>query len=246
MATETPTPPTSDAIAPSDAAIAQAFREYCYNFPAMKISTSHWVKNRAIEIDRAREIAAQSGEGDDTCCKDIPDWAIAKSYRVEVGKLNPEYRQSALIFASNVTVAADHLARGVKTQYPYNPAQLAQWLRIHHRSSWDKPEYRIPEIVWIYETLLQLPLSITPDQMKDSPPHVADALDGERWRAVLGCARLRVLGSAGLVSADSGYAHLGLEMWTHHEAGHEGPAAEWLTKFADRCIAARAEAGGES
>jgi hypothetical protein len=75
-------------------------------------------------------------------------------------------------------------------------------------------------------------------------PSVPD-IDGQRWRALVGCARIRVLGSAGLVSANpDGYAHLGLELWTHHEAGHEGPAVEWLTAFADRCIAAQPAEGG--
>jgi hypothetical protein len=33
----------------------------------------------------------------------------------------------------------------------------------------------------------------------------------------------------------NGYAHIGLELWTQHEAGHEPPdAVEWLTKYADR------------
>lgn len=69
------------------------------------------------------------------------------------------------------------------------------------------------------------------------PGQQGGSLDAARWRAVLGCARLRVLGSAGIVQERGNYAHLGLEMWTQHEAGNEGPAVEWLTKFADKCIA---------
>jgi hypothetical protein len=71
-----------------------------------------------------------------------------------------------------------------------------------------------------------------------TPVAVPD-IDGQRWRALIGCARIRVLGSAGIVTDNpEGYAHIGLELWTHHEANHEGPAVEWLTKFADKCIAA--------
>lgn len=114
-----------------------------------------------------------------TVLVDIPDWAIAKCYRDEVEKLDPDIRQSSLIFSSNVTVSADHLARGVKTQYPHNPADLARWLRINQRYSWDKPEYRIPEFVWIYETLLQLPLSLTPDQMPQKQPTKASAISND-------------------------------------------------------------------
>lgn len=62
-----------------------------------------------------------------------------------------------------------------------------------------------------------------------------EAVDAARWRALVGCARIRVLGSAGLTKDQpNNYAHLGLELWTHHEAGNEGPAVEWLTKFADK------------
>jgi hypothetical protein len=59
-----------------------------------------------------------------------------------------------------------------------------------------------------------------------------------RWRAVLNCARLRALGSAGIEKPNAeGYAHLGLEMWTHYDAPTEPIAQEWLTKFADACVA---------
>jgi len=67
--------------------------------------------------------------------------------------------------------------------------------------------------------------------------------DAERWRALIGCARVRVLGSAGIVTAnDQGYAHIGLEIWTHHTASSEPEAIEWLTKFADKAKAALAAA----
>lgn len=87
---------------------------------------------------------------------------------------------------------------------------------------------------------------------RPSPPHVADALDGERWRAVLGCARIRVLGSAGLHSdldtygnRHGSYGHIGLELWTKHDAPSFPEAIADFIKFADKAIAARAEAGGQ-
>lgn len=53
------------ATEPSDASIAQAFREYCYNFPSAQITVSHWVQNRAREIDAAPTApAAAVGGGD--------------------------------------------------------------------------------------------------------------------------------------------------------------------------------------
>lgn len=67
--------------------------------------------------------------------------------------------------------------------------------------------------------------------------------DAARWRALVGSARVRVIGSAGLrTNIDpygnpwDGYAHIGLELWTKHapDAINEPPdAVEWLTKYAD-------------
>ena len=61
--------------------------------------------------------------------------------------------------------------------------------------------------------------------------------DAERWQAVIGCARVRVLGSAGLDPNSTyyreGYAHIGVELWTQHPAPREEWARQELTKFAD-------------
>ncbi len=58
--------------------------------------------------------------------------------------------------------------------------------------------------------------------------------DAERWRAIIGCARVRVLGSAGVVEPKpEGYAHIGVELWTHYPSGSEPMAVEHMTKFAD-------------
>lgn len=74
------------------------------------------------------------------------------------------------------------------------------------------------------------------------------ALDAARWRAVLGSAYLRPLGSAGLCSPmPNNYAHIGLELWTKYDAAGEDlslenmRAASWLTKYADVARAAQAE-----
>jgi hypothetical protein len=73
----------------------------------------------------------------------------------------------------------------------------------------------------------------------------AEARDAERWRALIGCSRIRLLGWAGL-DADGvpppesdGYVHFSAEFWTHYpEAVNEGPAAAVITAFADATIAA--------
>ena len=108
-------------------------------------------------------------------CADIPDWALARSYRRHVDTLDPEVRgPNVFVFTSNITVHADMLARSSKSEYPYDPAALARWLKVHNRGNWHNPKTRIPELVWIYETLMQMPLSIKPEQMTDTHPAPAD------------------------------------------------------------------------
>lgn len=71
--------------------------------------------------------------------------------------------------------------------------------------------------------------------------------DAERWRALLGSARLRPLGWAGF-DADSpghaeGYRHFGMEFWTQHEAsGANARSVQLLTDYADTARAALAKA----
>lgn len=78
-------------------------------------------------------------------------------------------------------------------------------------------------------------------------PAVDDARDAARWRAFLGSARIRMLGSAGLKEPmPNNYAHLGMEIWTayryHDQAWIEESnelGREWLTKYADIAIEAQ-------
>jgi isochorismate hydrolase len=58
--------------------------------------------------------------------------------------------------------------------------------------------------------------------------------DAERWRALINCARIRIVGSAGIVVKNpDGYAHLAIEIWTKHLAKSEPDAVKILTEFAD-------------
>jgi hypothetical protein len=69
-----------------------------------------------------------------------------------------------------------------------------------------------------------------------------NALDAMRWRALLGSARLRPLGCAGLSTESRtppGYAHIGFEAWTMHDGDNTKENAvgiEWLTKYVDIAI----------
>ncbi|MCE0464880.1 hypothetical protein [Pseudomonas uvaldensis] len=77
--------------------------------------------------------------------------------------------------------------------------------------------------------------------------------DAERWRALISCARIRFLGSAGYWEKDpygnspGNYRHFGAEFWTMHEAptADKERAAEILNGFADAAIAAMGQ-GGQS
>ncbi len=73
-------------------------------------------------------------------------------------------------------------------------------------------------------------------------------IDAARWRALIGSARIRPIGSAGLykdtMDKTKGYAHLGLELWTLSEKSaneHVQRTVEkehatgvlWLTAYVD-------------
>lgn len=90
--------------------------------------------------------------------------------------------------------------------------------------------------------------------LKDSAPQaseaVRDAEDAARWRAFIGCARIRPLGSAGLEQPDpNNYAHMGLEIWTVYGRDYSPELLKkmdaenergrrWLVMFADVARAA--------
>lgn len=83
-----------------------------------------------------------------------------------------------------------------------------------------------------------------------------DAKDAARWRAFVGCARIRPLGSAGLEQPEPNhYAHMGLEIWTRYGRDYSAPllkemddqnerARRWLVMFADVAIAASQQQEG--
>lgn len=83
-----------------------------------------------------------------------------------------------------------------------------------------------------------------------SPAAQCDAKDAERWRALLGSARIRMIGSSGLREPmPNNYAHFGMEIWTIYGSSLDADqraamvngnilGREWLTKYADIAIAA--------
>ena len=80
-----------------------------------------------------------------------------------------------------------------------------------------------------------------------APPE-SDKVDAARWRAFVGCARIRFFGWAGYEETDpngnspGNYRHFGAEFWTIHEAPTSEHATRILEGFADAAIAARAAA----
>lgn len=65
--------------------------------------------------------------------------------------------------------------------------------------------------------------------------------DAERWRALVNCDRIRVLGAAGFDEPDSAYKHIGLEIWSSYPV-EKIPSTllqsgvDKLTKFVDLII----------
>jgi hypothetical protein len=57
--------------------------------------------------------------------------------------------------------------------------------------------------------------------------------DAARWRMLLSCERIRVLGSARLGTADP---HVGLELWANHPEKKSGLGCQVLTEFVDGMI----------
>jgi len=64
-----------------------------------------------------------------------------------------------------------------------------------------------------------------------------------RWDAIINCARIDAQGCAGIDKPNPDhYAHIGFAMWSiHPEREHSKYSREWLTKFADICIAAQSD-----
>src|SRR5690606_32508988 len=81
-------------------------------------------------------------------------------------------------------------------------------------------------------------------------------LSADRWNALINCARIRPLGSAGLSGTlldpngveCGNRANLGVELWTKHSPCANGHVVgvEWLTKFADKAILANKENTNET
>jgi hypothetical protein len=88
---------------------------------------------------------------------------------------------------------------------------------------------------------------LTPDAWVYVNRQGADAEDAARWRALMSSQRVRVIGSAGLVDPTTGnlrmppdgYIHIGIELWSLHNAPHpskdfpQDRCREQLTFYAD-------------
>lgn len=75
---------------------------------------------------------------------------------------------------------------------------------------------------------------------------MSDFEDAERWRALISCARVRVVDSTGLTSDVNSYgrpygdyAHISINLWTEHACKSDEWDVEHLTKFADKAVAVK-------
>ncbi len=74
----------------------------------------------------------------------------------------------------------------------------------------------------------------------------------ECWAALAACARIKVMGAAGLHSESPDFAspraHIGLEFWTHHEAKGDAQdinGRDWFGRFMNKCLAAYRATGAK-
>jgi hypothetical protein len=75
-----------------------------------------------------------------------------------------------------------------------------------------------------------------------------DERDAAKWRALLSCARVRPLGSAGLerdADHNPDYAHIGFELWTHYDLRPDeiesserqrAIGKRWLERFVEKVM----------
>lgn len=74
------------------------------------------------------------------------------------------------------------------------------------------------------------------------------AKDATRWQALIGCARIRVMGHAGFRGDQGNYRHIGLELWTQFSEPvgelKNATGRKVLTEFADAALAAKTTEGG--
>jgi hypothetical protein len=85
-----------------------------------------------------------------------------------------------------------------------------------------------------------------------------DSRDADLWRGLIGSARIRPLGCAGIKQPEErGYAHLGMELWTvygtsmndeqlERVAKENALGVEWLTKYATISAAMQSAKEGKS
>jgi hypothetical protein len=93
----------------------------------------------------------------------------------------------------------------------------------------EQHDYSGANLMALLELFYQALPGHTPSETKDNP----DARDARRWRALLNCARIRVLGHAGFQRDQGDYRHIGMEVWTQHSVVTTGSAKQLLTEFAD-------------
>jgi hypothetical protein len=168
----------------------------------MKISTSHWVKNRAIEIDRAREIAAQPGEGE-----------LPHGYW--------------LTLRSGVSAMNDNIVGWFHdNRTAFNVAELLMAM-----DRMQSPEYSSYDVA-----------------KGSSPPHVADALDGderaelERLRALVNTPELHSFTDGVVLEA----AHQRERWGNDHDAGKEPQDWFWLLGYlAGKALKAHSDGNAE-
>jgi hypothetical protein len=140
--------------------------------------------------------------------------------------------QSTIREAIEVIRAAHEPATALETI----AAQLQHWLDFHASQTSTPSDDATMVQMPVYPTRRTIKAWVS--ALRSAPPPDV-ARDAERWRALIGCARVRVMGSAGLSDPQSNFAHIGVEFWTHHAAQSTPEAIETILKFVERATATK-------
>jgi len=100
-------------------------------------------------------------------------------------------------------------------------------------------EYRVSSVSEPLSDLYQISVEL---QFPSNPSHNEAA---EKWRALEACARMKLLGCAGLHESspdfETAFGHIGMEFWTEHRASGDSQdkqGREWFAKFMKKAVAA--------
>lgn len=177
---------------------------------------------RDSELDSARDMIAYLKASCSTLDKRVGE--IGQEAEAERRVVHQLTMESSAARALNTRLY--NALYGLSARLRQSPSLAGLWPEALSEAGFAEDQYRLPFITLIARA-------------------ENEAEDAARWRGLINCARIKLFGSAGLDSdkdmyghPHGNYAHIGMELWTVHTVGSEPGAARYLTKFADKAVAA--------